>query len=240
MKSPNIALVGAMAAIVVLLAATAGLAGSPEQQLSKAIQLFEHGQYAKAHELLVNIDRAKLPEPKRAQRDDYLEKARIAKNAFAKAVQDKNDADAAFKAGQFDKAERFYRQVLANDYATETMKTNARQRLAVIAEKRKLQAAVEPKRAGQAQLEQPGPTDRARLDKARLFLQQGKEAAEAGMWQLAAKRYRQALALEPGMLQARQLLDQATKQIEAATKAPSLIDRIRQRNLILWQKAVAD
>ena len=244
MKSYTIVLVGAMTIIAAGVASAPALGQSADEDLAAAIELFNQNQYDKAHEALVKIDPEGLSEQARSLREQYLERAKVARNYFAKAVQDRKEADKAFDQGQYDKAELLYRAVLDNEYANKAMQAAAQQRLAVIVEKRKLHAAVAPKPA-QPSAPPTGavtvaPDDQARRERAEIMLGQAREAAEARMWALAIQRCESALVLQPDMADARSLLAEGRQMLKVSQQAPSLMQRIRQRNQILWQKAVAE
>jgi len=243
-KSYTIVLVGAMTIIAAGVASAPALGQSADEDLAAAIELFNQNQYDKAHEALVKIDPEGLSEQARSLREQYLERAKVARNYFAKAVQDRKEADKAFDQGQYDKASPLYRAVLDNKYANKAMQSAAQQRLAVIVEKRKLQAAVasqpvEPIAPSTAATS-VASDDQARRERAEIMLAQAREAAEARMWALVIQRCESALVLQPDMSDARSLLAEARRMRKASEQAPSLVQRIRQRNRILWQKAVAE
>ena len=237
-------------AIAIVLAGIAW-AQPGNSDLAAAITLFEQGQYDRAHEALVQLDPAGLSDADKAAREQYLGKAKIARNQFAKALQDRTDADQAFDSGKYDQAAELYRHVQDNAYATAAMKNIAAQRLSVIDEKNKLTEALEDAEQAvpveqAAPVEQAVPAEQAPApqaapdtSRADLLLQQAQEAYDAEMWAVAVQRCRQSLTIRPSV-QGQALLAKSSAKVLQAQEAPSLVQRIRRRNAVSWQKAVAE
>ncbi|HUW81840.1 MAG TPA: hypothetical protein VMZ31_03455 [Phycisphaerae bacterium] len=198
-----------------------------DQGLAAAIALYNQGQYDKAHQALVNIDPAQLGDEARARREEYLEKAEVARNQYAKARQDKIDADKALDAGDFAKAETLYKSVLDNPYAPPAMKSSARLAVAVIAEKRKLESdkpVTEPDDADLPAAAAPvAPAEPA----------ESKPAAESAPAAVRPAKVDRRAAAEPNPPAA-----QPSEPVPST--AGNMVQRIRQRKQLNWQKAVAE
>ena len=212
-----------------------------DQELAAAIALYNQGQYDKAHQALVSIDPTQLDDDARAQREEYLEKAEVARNQYAKARQDKIDADKALDAGDFARAEVLYKSVLDNPYAPAAMKGSARLAVAVIAEKRKLEsdkpvtqpgdpatqpedAATRPEDAALVSAAAPPalPAEPEPVVQAPPVQEAGRPAEPAG---------RAAVRPAPSAAQPSE---------PVPSNATNMIQRIRQRKQLNWQKAVAE
>ena len=204
------------------------LGQTADRELAAAIALYNQGQYDKAHQALVNIDPAQLDDNARAQREEYLEKAEVARNQYAKARQDKIDADKALDAGDFGKAETLYKSVLDNPYAPAAMKSSAKLAVAVIAEKRKLESEEPITQTEEADLQSAAtPSETAEPAEVKPVVQPS-PAQDAGP---AEASRRAAVRTAPSVAQPTE---------PVAGNAANMIQRIRQRKQLNWQKAVAE
>ncbi|MGB9625947.1 MAG: hypothetical protein ACPMAQ_13920, partial [Phycisphaerae bacterium] len=118
-------------------------AESAADQLKQAVQLFDQGQYEKAQELLLALDQGKLNADQRKQRDEYADKVTVAINQSKKAAQDLEDGHRLYDGNRLAEAAKKYRSIEGNPFATPAQKQEARRRLALIQEKRRLAGASE-------------------------------------------------------------------------------------------------
>jgi len=210
-----------------------------DQALAAAIALYNQGQYDKAHQALVNIDPAQLGDNARAQREEYLEKAEVARNQYAKARQDKIDADKALDAGDFGKAETLYKSVLDNPYAPSAMKSSAKLAVAVIAEKRKLESDRPAKPAAPAE---DADLPEAAAPVAPTELAESKPAAKPVEPKPVAESA--PMAVRPAKVDRRAAVEPNVPTVQPSEPVPSgaanMVQRIRQRKQLNWQKAVAE
>ncbi|GAG37285.1 unnamed protein product, partial [marine sediment metagenome] len=93
--------------------------------LDQAIQLFDHGDYVAAQEVLIGIDRSKLTGKQQVRRDDYLNRVQVAMTMYEKALRDLEDAETAIAEAELDRAEHLLNAVLANEYAAEALRRAA-------------------------------------------------------------------------------------------------------------------
>jgi len=223
----------AIATIVVGAFGIAAEAQTADEALAAAIALYNQGQYDKAHQALVNIDPAQLSDGARAQREEYLEKVEIARNQYAKARQDKIDADKALDAGDFKKAETLYRAVLDNPYAPSAMKSSAKLAVAVIAEKRKLESGKSAAQPADADLPAAAAPVAPAESKPAAQPPEPEPVAEPAppVVRRAKVERRPAVSSSPPAVEASE---------PVAGTAANMVQRIRQRKQLNWQKAVAE
>ncbi|HPU31988.1 MAG TPA: hypothetical protein PK184_04770 [Phycisphaerae bacterium] len=119
--------------------ALGALAATPAEELDRARGLFDKGQYVEAREVLQTIDREQLDEQQKGRRDELLKELEVAINQANRARQNLEDADQALKTNDASRAERLYRAVQSNDYATSQQKARAREGLALLERQRRLQ-----------------------------------------------------------------------------------------------------
>jgi hypothetical protein len=93
--------------------------------LSRAVRLFEQGDYLSAQEVLAAIERDGLSAEQQALRDDYMNRTQTALQQHEKALRDIEDAETAADAGESDRAMELAGGVLANEYAPETVRDAA-------------------------------------------------------------------------------------------------------------------
>lgn len=104
--------------------------------LAKGRQLFSEQRYAEALAELREVDRGKLAPADAADLDRLLGLAPQAIDASERARQESSDGDIAFAAADLDRAERHYKSILDNAYATNSLKAYAQTRLNQVAEQR--------------------------------------------------------------------------------------------------------
>ena len=239
-------------------------AAAQSEELKSAMELFDRQEYVAAQNLALSIDREKLSDAEKAELDRLLKVLPEAIQGGKKAEQDRADADQAYERGRWDEADRRYRAVLANKYATTTLRNEASEQCKRIAEKKQLSEAAKPKGpvseqpagppakppakpeqpaakpgapAAEAAKPQEGPQRLTVVDEMRLHDQLRWERAVAKMEELA-RMARQAIAVE-GFEEARQFAAQALNRIEAAriyAEPVSLYETAKAQALALKQE----
>ena len=184
---------------------------SADDSLSKAVKLYDAGDYGASLQLLIGIDEDDLPsEERQILLQKYLPQAQKAMKQIDAARADLKKAGAAMDAGQLDKAKKLLNGVVANEFAPAAMKSKASAKLADIAARsaasaktRSASTAPAPvKRAGQSSL----------LDKLSL--------EHELLWQQAVKTYSEAeekirkAVLDNDFAEAHRLMDYAKQTIE--------------------------
>jgi len=119
-------------------------AAAQSEELKSAMELFDRQEYVAAQNLALSIDREQLSDAEKAELDRLLKVLPEAIQGSKKAEQDKADADRAYEQGGWDEADRLYRAVLANKYATTALRNEAGAQCKRIAEKKQLSEAAKP------------------------------------------------------------------------------------------------
>ncbi len=223
--------------MLVFATAAAPLAAGPpaaEQKLDQAIQLYGSRAYEQAQDLLAAIDRADLPADKRRQRAQYVALCAVAIDQVDQAHEHLKQGRAAVGRSEFDVAKKLLADVLQNEFAPAEVKNEAHKALSSIAryERRDVQLAAAPG--------DPGTGSNA--ERAESLIRQGREAMARGDYQMAHDHFEAARRLVPGHPDAVSGLEQLELHQRVTSGGPDsvrLIDRIRQRRAILWQRAVA-
>lgn len=202
--------------------------------LSRAVRLFEEGDYLSAQEVLASIERDGLSAEQQAVRDDYMNRTQTALQQHEKALRDIEDAETAADAGESDRAMELAGGVLANDYAPETV------REAALALQRRLGGGVvaQADEMTQDQAEGGSPAD---LEQARTLTAEGDEALKAGRYDEAERLFQRALQVVPGHPDAVQGLRAVALQQQniSGSRADDLLHQIRAQDAIRWQRTVA-
>ncbi|MBP7746605.1 MAG: hypothetical protein KA383_10760 [Phycisphaerae bacterium] len=128
-----------VALLVVL--ALVPLATAQSEQLQAAIDLYEQQEYRAAQDALLKIERSGLTDAERGTLEELLTLLPQAIAGSDQAARDMAEADAAFEAGDWDKAERLYTAVGQNSHARAAARTTAAAQLQRIVEKKKLPEA---------------------------------------------------------------------------------------------------
>jgi general secretion pathway protein D len=102
-----------------------GMARAQSGGLEAGAALFDRQEYVAAQEALLKVDREKLSEDQRVRLDELLAILPEAIQGADRAGQALNDADKAFDAGEWKKAEALYRDVYLNQYANATQRDRA-------------------------------------------------------------------------------------------------------------------
>ncbi|MHC4672870.1 MAG: tetratricopeptide repeat protein, partial [Planctomycetota bacterium] len=194
-----------IAVVVVGWLAMPGFAATAADQLEKAIELFQEGKYQQAQKALLDVSVEKLDDKQKQRRDELVDEVKTAINQYNKGKQNLHDADKAFEQNKRSSAEKLYRAVLDNSYATTEQKQKARKGLALIAKQNKLEQKLSAKKSNQTS---PPPTTRPagdmnkihterNLAEAAMCIRAGDEAMAKGKFNLAQTKYKQALKLVP-------------------------------------------
>jgi tetratricopeptide (TPR) repeat protein len=130
------------ALIAVLALATVALAQNAD--FERAQRLFEQQKYVAAQELLLQVDPGALSDSEARRYDELLRSLPDAIKGQERAAVDIADADQAYAAGDWDRAESLYRQVASNPHALSGVRSRAESQIARIAEKRNLAEAAAP------------------------------------------------------------------------------------------------
>lgn len=238
------------------------------EDLARAIALFDGGQYLDAQELLTGIDRSALSAADQVTRDDYLNRVEVAITMLEKAIRDLDDAETAMKAAESasspDIAEQeragaraLLERVLANEYATDVVQRAARARLRVLDgdAATEMESAIgapdaAPPAPPAAPEDEPGPapTDMPASDvteddvaRAGTLTAEADEMTRTGRYGEAERLYRAALDAVPGYPEAVAGLDrlQAHRENTAGTRSDTIIEEMKARYAINWQRTVA-
>lgn len=143
-QSRRIWLVGLGVLLLAAVPAARAQQDDNSRQLEQALALFDRQEYVAAEEALQEVERASLTE---ALQEEYD----LLKRLLAQAVLENEDArvrlaeaNEAFTEGAWDRADQLYGVVLEMKYAKADLKTQARERRAEIARRRELAQAAEP------------------------------------------------------------------------------------------------
>jgi len=207
--------------------------------LRQSIALFDAGDYVKAQELLVGIDRAQLSEADQTLRDDYLNRTQVAITMHEKGMRDLEDAETAWASGDAASANRLLQGVLGNEYVSGQVRTAAETLLANMRNGNGNHTALASQEGGEAP---PEPMTTNDVERARTLTLEANEMLDAGRLSEAGRLYQEALSLVAGYPEAVDGLARLREaQINAAgTRSESLIDQIRREDRINWQRAVAE
>lgn len=216
-----------------------GEAEAIRRTVEQAVSLYQAQRYAEAKDLVASIDREPLSREDQERLNQYVELIEVAVTRHNAALGNLRQAAVELDAAQYDRAKQLLGDVLKNDFATPDLKTAAEEELARIAkvERRRFKLTTDQPEQPVSRTA-PGPSERASQLVAR-----GRQAMSEGDPVQAAKLFNEALQVVPGHPEAVAGLQQlaAHQQVEGTQPAAPLrlIDRIRQRNEVLWQRAVA-
>ena len=115
-----------------------------DEQLQAAKDLFDRQEYVAAQEALLEVDREQLSEQEAAEYDRLLKVLPEAIQASSKAEQDLADAARAYEQGRWKDADKLYARVMDNQYARTTWHEEARVQRQRIKEKLDLAEAAKP------------------------------------------------------------------------------------------------
>lgn len=211
--------------------------------LTQAISLFNDGEYLASQEILTAIDRDKLDARQQAQRDVYLNRVQVAITMYEKALRDLEDAETAINDQATDHAENLLNRVLSNEYAAHPVRQSAQAML------RQLRGEAPDAPVATQKVETPTPAtlpanqiSTREAQRARVLTTEAEQMARGGKYDDARRLYQQALSLVPGYPNAVNGLARLEQheQNVAGTRADSLIERIQRRDLINWQRTVAE
>ncbi len=108
------------------------MAATPAEQLSEATRLFEQGDYQKAQQVLLDVDRDKLDDTQKTGRDKLIEELKSAIPQSNRARQQLEDGRKAYESKNTAKARELYQAVLDNKYAGQAQQRQARDGLSLI------------------------------------------------------------------------------------------------------------
>lgn len=207
------------------------------QALDRAITLFEDGEYLASQEVLSTIDRNKLNNRQQALRDDYLNRVQVAITMYEKALRDLEDAEMAISDQAMDQAENLLRRVISNEYAAHPVRQSAEAKLREIrGEAPVTQTSTPPTTipANQISIQD--------AQRARVLTDEADQMVKAAQYEEARRLYRQALASVSGYPDAVAGMERVTQHERntAGSRSTSLIERIRRRDQINWQRTVAE
>lgn len=225
----------AVLAAMVVLALPLGVARADEsERLRESITLFDAGDYVKAQELLVAIDRTQLSESDQMLRDEYLNRTQVAITMHEKGMRDLEDAETALASGDDASAKRLLQGILGNEYVSDQIREAAQTLLGNMRNGNGAQA----RRGSQ----DAGGTTSDDVKRARTLTLEADDMLDAGRFAEAERLYNDALSLVVGFPEAVDGLARLREaQINAAgTRSESLIDQIRREDRINWQRTVAE
>ncbi len=220
--------------------------------LDEAIALFDKGQYKESQAMLLSIDRRDLDPAMQAQRKDYVNRTRVALRMVDQAQTDLDDGVQAHKQSRLVDAETLFNAVVANKYATSTQRSTAMRHKREIESTRSSYSGsvtqnskLAPNNRTQSlarsdsgiQYAANGPSSGSANDQARELTKQGYEALRAGNNDEALRLFNQALNKVPGYPQAVEGINQVRGHNRVESPSGSLLDRIRERHRIQWQRA---
>ena len=188
-----------------------------DEQLDLARGLFEMQEYVAAHEALVEVDPDTLGEDEAKVYDELLKALPEAIRGSAKAKQDQADAKKAYDEGRWTEADQLYARVIENDYAQVILQTEARTQRQRIAEKLELSEAAKP----------TGPVP----DEAEPAVQEPQSEPEA--------EQRPAEEVKPVAESAEPIPEPTERAAQPTPRRRTLMDDLRVRDDLLWQRAVA-
>jgi len=228
-----------VAAVVALALPTSVVRADEAEMLRRSITLFDSGDYVKAQELLVTLDRAQLTDSDQALRDDYLNRTQVAITMHEKGMRDLEDAETAMVSGDNAAAKRLLQGVLNNEYVSDQVRAAAETLLGNMRNGNGAQAASASR---DVERNQPTQTPADDTDRARTLTQEADAMLAAGRFAEAERLYQDALSLVAGFPEAVDGLARLREaQINASGKrAESLIDQIRREDRINWQRTVAE
>jgi len=220
--------------------------------LEAAVQLFDEGDYVGAQHALREINAEQLSEGQRASLQEYVQRAALAVSMQEKAQADHEAAALAVSDGRTQEAMRLLQSVLDNQYAGRELHEAAATELKVL-EVRAAPQAAQGAQAAPGSQGAPGPAEttapasppqgdisiQLRSLRAKVLTRDGNEAARAGRLSDAERLFREALANVPGYPEAEKGLRELGQFERVESGAETLLERIRQRNEVAWQRTVA-
>ncbi|MCG3138294.1 MAG: hypothetical protein HJJLKODD_02156 [Phycisphaerae bacterium] len=216
-------------------------ADESQTPLDRAVQAYNQGDFEQSLSLLQEIETAKLTTADQEKYGQYLELAESAVAQRQQATQDLDNGDLAISRCDLSGAKTALGRVLQNDFASAGQKEKARLRLADVAKRERKAKLTAAQTDGAAQAE-PAEEEQTPSLRADALVQQGMAAMQAGDYALANDYFTQALELVPGHPDATQGLEQVQLHLQVEITPEmggiNLLDRIRQRRDILWQRAV--
>ncbi len=227
--------------------------------LDKAVQQFHDGDYLVAQELLANVNRSQLSPEQQARRDDYVNRVQTAITMLERARRDLEEAGRAIQDGNPSKAGELLDMVLANEYATKSVRESASSLLlelqAVPAKGTVVVKNVEEPVVQQVIAPTPSPTPAPPTETVKLttispedvqratdLTAHGNERIRASQYEEAQAFFELALVAVPGHPEAVDGLRtvQAHRANVSGAAVDSLIAIIQREDAINWQRTVAE
>ncbi len=187
-----------------------------DEQLELARGLFEMQEYVAAQEALLEVDREQLTEEEAAVYDELLKVLPRAIQGSAKAEQDMADAKKAYDEGRWKEADGIYARVLENEYARTLLRSEARMQQQRIAEKMELSEAAKPS----------GPVT-------------AQPVAEPEPPVTEPEPEPEAKVTEPAVEPEEAMPEPTAEAVSPAPRRRTLVDDLRARDNLLWQRAIA-
>jgi len=205
-----------LAVFVCLMLNPASLAEDEQLQLAQA--LFEMQEYVAAQEALLEVNREQLTEEEAKVYDKLLKVLPEAIQGSAKAKQDTVEAKRAYDEGRWKEADGLYARVLENEYAQPMLRSEARMQQQRIAEKIELAEAAKP----------TGPVP-----------PEATAEPEPPVKELEPEPEQPPAKPEPAVEPEAEMPEPAPQAPPAAPRRRTLVDDLRARDNLLWQRAVA-
>lgn len=242
-----------MLALTALIAAPAAAQDKAAMTaLDEAARLFDQGHYSQAKEVLLGIDPNRLSDAGRTRRQELLAQVEVAATMSERALRDLEDAEAAMKANEPDRARQLLLRVRENKYAHKEIKAAAEMMLRDMPasgaepsepEESREPVQQEPPSEGEPvvaveptppALPSPGDTE-----KAAALTREADEMLAHGREDEAERLYLQATALVPGFPEAVAGLERIDehRRNAAGRQGLSLPEQLRRDDQINWQRA---
>ncbi len=222
-------------AIVVMRASAQDSPPSAAEQLQSAVQLFNEGDHVGALHSLNQIAVGRLDDAGRTTHEDYLRRASAAVSMFQKAETDFEAGSLALSDGRRDDALGLFRAVVENEFAANLTRRAAESELAKADPAR----GVAPRQGESTDAVSPDLARQRQHLRARVLTRDAVMAVEGGEFAEAERLFHKALQQVPGYPEAVDGLEQLRTRDRAAHDARSLIERIKERNAIAWQRTVS-
>ncbi len=178
--------------------------------------------------------------------NEYVDRTRMAITMVERAELDLEKAEETKEKGDMAAAKKLFQAVLDNEYATKAQRNAAQDSIkklgketpAVVKEKSNQESPAKPATANESQ-KQENSTQAQTVDseRARTLTAQGHEALQSGRYSEATRLFEEALQAVPGYPEAVNGLNQARGHSEVEVGSRTLIDRIKRRNEIKWDRA---
>ena len=213
---------------VMLLVTPAAFADNAD--MDRARDLFLQRDYRAAQELLLKIQEADLNDDEKGERAQLLQIIPQAIDSSQRAAREKIDADAAYNAGKWSEAEKLYKSIGDNDYAAPELRSAAKERLAELSKKQQFAHAAQPSGPVSGSQEQSGQPMKRVTGQMTPVNPSAQQAAPR-----SSTPQMQTTPMQPATSsQMRQSAPPA-----GPPGRQTLVDELRTRDNLAWQRAVA-